>query len=179
MLSPDLVVFRLLILRQIPLKSRMTLRPVAKARARVLQIIPQAQRASPPRELHHIHLLARPELVLPLPQLLTLDRHLLRMIFSRAMNLNQKPNVKGGKNAKIHDAIQNRYAKSTATDGTRFFGSKSENPFDSNAGLGSIDHVWEKSNVGDLLGSLLGSYFDCDDMNSLFSACGVRAVKDL
>lgn len=93
------------------------------------------------------------------------------------MNLNKKPNANGGKNAKIYDAIQKWYAESTATDGTRFFGSKSENPFDSDSGLGSIDHVWEKSNVGDFLGSLLGSDFDGDDMNRLFSACGVKLQK--
>ncbi|CAL8584996.1 hypothetical protein XPA_010578 [Xanthoria parietina] len=44
-------------------------------------------------------------------------------------------------------------------------------------GPGSIDHVWEKSNVGDFLGSLLGSDFDGDDMNRLFSACGAKLQK--
>ena len=34
---------------------------------------------------------------------------------------------------------------------------------------GSTDHVWEKSNVGDFLASSLGSDFDCDDLNALFS----------
>ncbi|KAI4219302.1 MAG: hypothetical protein L6R36_008413, partial [Xanthoria steineri] len=152
------------------------------------------------QELHHLHLLARPELVLPLPQLPTLDRHLLRMMlvragvavgwrlttpvnipsyssYSRAMNLNKQPNANGGTNAKIYDAIQKWYAESIEIDGTRFFGSNLENPFDDITGPRGIDHVWEKSNVGDFLGSLLGSDFDCDHMNSLFSACGVKLQK--
>lgn len=93
------------------------------------------------------------------------------------MNLNRQRNANGGKNAKIYDAIQKWYAESIEIDGTPFLGSKLENPFNDITGPGSIDHVWEKSNVGDFLGSLLGSDFDCDDMNSLFSACGVKLQK--
>ncbi|KAI4219020.1 MAG: hypothetical protein LQ349_008481, partial [Xanthoria aureola] len=97
--------------------------------------------------------------------------------YARAMNLNRQRNANGGKNAKIYDAIQKWYAESIEIDGTPFLGSKLENPFNHITGPGSIDHVWEKSNVGDFLGSLLGSDFDCDDMNSLFSACGVKLQK--
>ena len=97
--------------------------------------------------------------------------------YSQAMNLNKQPNGNGGKNAKIYDAIQKWYAESIEIDGTPFLGSKLESPFNDITGPGSIDHVWEKSNVGDFLGSLLDSEFDCDDMNSLFSACGAKLQK--
>ena len=93
------------------------------------------------------------------------------------MNLNKQRNANGGANGRIYDAIEKWYAENLAINGNPFSGSKIENTFSSVTGPGSIDHVWEKSNVGDFLASLLGTDFDCDDMNSLFSSCGVKLQK--
>ena len=93
--------------------------------------------------------------------------------FSQAMNLNKQPNGNGGANGKIYNAIEKWYAENLAINGSPFLGVKLENTFSGLNLPGSIDHVWEKSNVADFLASLLGSDFDCDDMNILFS-CGVK-----
>ena len=92
--------------------------------------------------------------------------------YSQAMNLNKQPNANGGANGRIYNAIEKWYAEKLAIDGSDFQGVKLDSPFSGLDLPGSIDHVWEKSNVADFLSSLLGSDFDCDDMNTLFS-CGV------
>ncbi len=96
--------------------------------------------------------------------------------FSQAMNLNKQPNSNGGANGKIYNAIEKWYAESLAVNGTPFLGPKLDSTFGEGVS-GSIDHIWEKSKIGDFLASLLGSGFDCDDMNSLFSSCGNKLQK--
>ncbi|KAL8679761.1 MAG: hypothetical protein Q9186_003977 [Xanthomendoza sp. 1 TL-2023] len=93
--------------------------------------------------------------------------------YAQAMNLNKQPNANGGANGKIYNAIEKWYAENLAINGSPFLGAKLENAFNGPNLPGSIDHVWEKSNVADFLASLLGSDFDCDDMNILFS-CDVK-----
>ncbi|KAL8695595.1 MAG: hypothetical protein Q9224_003316, partial [Gallowayella concinna] len=94
-------------------------------------------------------------------------------IYAQAMNLNKQPNANSGANGKIYNAIEKWYAENLAINGSPFLGAKLENAFSGPNLPGSIDHVWEKSNVADFLASLLGSDFDCDDMNILFS-CDVK-----
>ncbi|KAI4120816.1 MAG: hypothetical protein LQ338_006748, partial [Usnochroma carphineum] len=96
--------------------------------------------------------------------------------FGSAMKLGEQRNGNRGANGRIYDVIEKWYAENLAVDGTPFLGAKLDNTFNS-TGPGSIDHVWEKSNVGDFLGSSLGSDFDCDDMNSLFFSCGNKLQK--
>ena len=93
--------------------------------------------------------------------------------YTPAMKLNNQPNGGGGANGKIYNAIEKWYAENLGIDGTPFLGVKLDNAFSGPNIPGSIDHVWEKSNVADFLASLLGANFDCDDMNALFS-CGVK-----
>lgn len=89
--------------------------------------------------------------------------------YKGAMNLNNQRNGHGGANGRIYDAIEKWYPENLSTNGDPFNGDKIDRPFKSSDGPGSIDHVWEKSKVGDFLASLLGSNFDCDDLNAL---CG-------
>lgn len=91
--------------------------------------------------------------------------------FRQAMNLNKQPN--NGANGRIYNAIEKWYAENLAIDGSPFLGVKLDNTFSAATGPGSTDHVWEKSNIADFLSSLLGSDFDCDDLNALFSSCGI------
>lgn len=98
--------------------------------------------------------------------------------FKQAMNLNRQRNGNGGANGRIYDAIAKWYSETLDTSGGPFYGSKkSLNPFNS-LNIGSIDHVWEKSNVGDFLASLIGTEFDCDDLNSLFSSSKLQNIFD-
>jgi hypothetical protein len=95
----------------------------------------------------------------------------LYLSYKGAMNLKKQPG--NGANARIYDAIEKWYHEKLATDGTPFSGDKLDQPL---SGVGSVDHVWEKSNLADFLSSLLGSQgseFDCDDLNALFSSCGI------
>ena len=87
----------------------------------------------------------------------------------RSAKLNNQPNGNNGVNGKIYNAIEKWYVENLADDGTPFSGVKVDNAFNSVTSPGRTDHVWEKSNVGDFLASLLGSDFDCDDLNALFS----------
>ncbi len=89
--------------------------------------------------------------------------------YSAAMRLNNNPNAQNGAHGRIYNAIEKWYVENLATDGTPFLGGKIDNAFKPVTGPGSTDHVWEKFNVGDFLASLLGSDFDCDDLNALFS----------
>ena len=89
--------------------------------------------------------------------------------YSAAMKLNNQPNGNNGANGKIYNAIEKWYVENLANDGTPFSGVKVDNAFNSVTSPGRTDHVWEKSNVGDFLASLLGSDFDRDDLNALFS----------
>lgn len=91
--------------------------------------------------------------------------------FGKAMNLNNQP--KNGANGLIYNAIEKWYAENLAIDGSPFLGAKIDNTFNTVTGPGSTDHVWEKSNLADFLSSLFGSDFDCDDLNALFSSCGI------
>ncbi|KAL8795202.1 MAG: hypothetical protein Q9182_007556 [Xanthomendoza sp. 2 TL-2023] len=93
--------------------------------------------------------------------------------YGSAMKLNNQRNGYQGANGKIYDEIEKWYGEDLATDGKDFSWTKSPNPFSDPNHHGSIDHVWEKSNVVDFLASLLGSEFDCDDLNTLFS-CKVK-----
>lgn len=85
------------------------------------------------------------------------------------MNLAKQRN--NGANGVIYDAVEKWYAEDLAIDGSPFSGTKIDQPLEK--GLGSTDHVWKKSNLADFFSSVLGSEFDCDDLNALFSSCGV------
>ena len=91
--------------------------------------------------------------------------------YRQAMNLAKQPN--NGANGAIYSAVEKWYAENLAIDGTPFSGVKIDNAFTEVTGPGSTDHVWEKSNLADFFSSILGSQFDCDDLNALFSSCGV------
>lgn len=96
--------------------------------------------------------------------------------FKAAMNLARQPRGQNGANILIYDAIEKWYPENLAVDGGPFSGDKVDVTFNAANGPGSIDHVWEKSNVVDFLSSLLGSNFDCDDLNALFS-CGNKLQR--
>lgn len=93
------------------------------------------------------------------------------------MGLGKQPSGNGGTNERIYNAVEKWYTESLATDGTPFLGVKIDKTFNDITGPGSTDHVWEKSNIADFLSSLLGSDFDCDDLNTLFSPCGISLQK--
>lgn len=92
--------------------------------------------------------------------------------YRQAMNLAKQSN--NGTNGAIYNAVEKWYAENLAIDEAPFSGVKLDNPFDDVAGPGSTDHVWENSNLADFFSSVLGSQFDCDDLNALFSSCGVN-----
>lgn len=92
----------------------------------------------------------------------------LYLSYSGAMNMNKQPNANNKANGKMYNAIEKWYAENLAIDGVPFLGVKMDNGFKPATGPGSIDHVWEKSNVGDFLKSSMDSDFDCDDLRELF-----------
>lgn len=91
------------------------------------------------------------------------------LAFGPAMKQNNSRNANRGASGRIYDAIEKWYTELLAINGDPFSGVKIDSSFNDHNGHGSIDHVWEKSNIGDFLASLLGSNFDCDDLNAL---CG-------
>lgn len=94
--------------------------------------------------------------------------------FGSAMKLDgTQRNVNGGANGRIYDAIEKWYTENLAVNGDPFSWDKEDHVPKSPM---SIDHVWEKSNIGDFLASLLGPNFDCEDLNALFS-CGNKLQK--
>lgn len=96
--------------------------------------------------------------------------------YKPAMNLNNRPTSQNGAHGRIYNAIEKWYQEYLTTDdGKPFRWAKEGKDPGSN---GSIDHVWEKSNVQDFLKDLLlGRDFDCDDLNALFFSCGNKLQK--
>ena len=101
----------------------------------------------------------------------------LYLSYRKAMDLNKsRIGAQNEKNRKIYSDIRGWYNEHLATDGSNFHGTRQEEPFEKPEGEptpnGSVDHVWEKSNLEGFLDSVFGSEFDCDDLNHLFS-CGI------
>ena len=90
--------------------------------------------------------------------------------FGKAMDLQNQMNGQGGAFGRIYNANEKWYPEHVTSNGDPFEGAKDSNNF--GAGVeGSIDHVWEKSNVVNFLTSVLRDDLDCDDLNALFFAC--------
>lgn len=87
---------------------------------------------------------------------------------SQARNLAKQPNANNGTNGRIYNAIEKWYNEKLAIDGTPFLGGKLNEKFTSG---GSMDHVWEKSNVRDFLAFSLRCDFDYDKLLALFFPC--------
>lgn len=99
--------------------------------------------------------------------------------FGKAMKLQNQMKGHGGANGRIYNAIEKWYPEHLTINGDPFEGAKeNSNSFTGNV-PGSIDHVWEKSNVVDFLTSVLGDDFDCDDLNALFFACKKNILQTI
>jgi hypothetical protein len=72
-------------------------------------------------------------------------------------------------NNAIYDAIEKYYSENLQVTGPAFNWSKitpGDKPGDE---AGAINQVWEKANLVDFFASVIGSDFDCDDLNQLAS----------
>lgn len=91
--------------------------------------------------------------------------------YGSALKLTTQPNGNGGANRRTYDNFEKWYNEDLTVDGSPFWGGTVPDLADPEKFRGSTEHVWEKSNIADFIGSLLRSGpndFDCDDLNALF-----------